>query len=169
MPPGKNSGQRWLISPFSRRVSGCGVPPASDTCWRAETFVGAKAIMPWLPQLAPRGLRSIAEGQRRSPAHRDLLQLSAREKPQPLAVGREERVDGSFRAGDGLGLQAIHRPQIKLLGAALAGDIREMSAVGREGHSRAILQTCQLLARRQSYYRAGDRLRRRRGLQIPSG
>ena len=110
--------------------------------------MGAKAIMPWLPQLAPRGLRSIAEGQRRSPAHRDLLQLSAREKPQPLAVGREEGVDGSFRAGDGLGLQAIHRPQIKLLGAALAGDIREMSAIGREGHSRATIQTCQLLARR---------------------
>ena len=46
LPPGKNSGQRWPTTPFSRRVSGCGAPPASETCWRAETFVGEKAIIP---------------------------------------------------------------------------------------------------------------------------
>jgi hypothetical protein len=55
LPPGNNSGQRWLFSPFPRRVSGCGAPPASDTCRRTEPGEGAKAIMPWLPQLAPRG------------------------------------------------------------------------------------------------------------------
>ena len=42
----------WLPL-FSRRVSGCGAPPASDTCRRAQAVVGAKAIIPWLPQLAP--------------------------------------------------------------------------------------------------------------------
>src|ERR1700730_12375400 len=35
----------------------------------------------------PGGNRNIAERQRRSPAHRDLLQLPACEKPEPLAVG----------------------------------------------------------------------------------
>jgi len=35
----------------------------------------------------PARVRGIAKGQRRAAAHRDLPQLSAREKPYPLAVG----------------------------------------------------------------------------------
>ena len=86
MPPGKKSGHRWLSSPFSKRVSNCEVPPASDTCWRAERFAGAKAIIPWLPP-GPARIPNIAEGQRCPAAHRHLLQLSPCEKPQPLAIG----------------------------------------------------------------------------------
>src|ERR1700687_6492635 len=85
------------------------------------------------PLAAPTGsakVHTIAERQRRSTVHRDLLQLSARQKPQPLTVGREEGVDGSFRAGDGPSLLAIHRPQIKLLDTALPGHIREATSVG---------------------------------------
>src|ERR1700739_554645 len=87
-------------------------------------------------------VNGVAEIQCGSPAHRDLLQLCAREKTQPLPVGREEGVDSTFCSGDGPGFQAIHRPQINLLGAALAGDIREMSAIGREGHGKAIILIC---------------------------
>ena len=56
---------------------------------------------------------------------------------------------GVLCAGDGPGLQAIHRPQIKLLGAAMSGHIGKMSAIGREGNSRASIRNCQLLARRK--------------------
>src|SRR5258708_29900273 len=97
---------------------------------------------------APTGavrLSSISENLSRTTAHGNLLQPASHEKSQPLAIGREEGVDGPLCAGNGLGVQAIHRPQVKLLGATLAGDIGEKSAIGRKGHSRTTIQTCQLL------------------------
>src|SRR5262249_52567131 len=54
LPLGMNSGRRWLISPFSNLVKGCDTPPASDTCWRVDTCSGENAIIPKLPQLAPK-------------------------------------------------------------------------------------------------------------------
>src|ERR1700688_3141875 len=92
----------------------------------------------------PARVRSIGYGQRCSTPQRDLLHLSVGEKPYPFAVGGEERVDGSFRSGDGPRFHAVHRPQINLLDAALAGDIREIAAVGRKGHSWSLIQTGQL-------------------------
>src|SRR5579863_7165026 len=94
---------------------------------------------------APARVRSIADGQRCSSPHRYLLHLSVGEKSHPCAVGGEEGVDGSFRSGDGPSFHTVHRPQIKLLGATVAGDIRDVGAVGRKSHSWALIQTCQLL------------------------
>src|SRR6267143_6995868 len=55
LPPGKNSGQRWLTSPLARRVKVCGIPPTSDTWRRTEADAGPKTIIPRPLQLAPRG------------------------------------------------------------------------------------------------------------------
>jgi hypothetical protein len=66
-----------------------------------------------------------------------------------LPVGREERVNGSLRAGDRLGLQAVHRPEVKPLRAAFNGVINKKAAIGRKNYSRAGTGTnIQLLARR---------------------
>ncbi len=47
-----------------------------------------------------------------------------------------------FGAGDGFSHQAIHCAQIDLLDTTLTCDISEVGAVGREGQSRAAIQTC---------------------------
>ena len=63
---GKNSGQRWLTVLFLNASQAAGVaPPASGTCCKADTFaLGAKAMIPWLLQLAAVRVRvCIAEEQ----------------------------------------------------------------------------------------------------------
>jgi hypothetical protein len=44
-----------------------------------------------------------------------------------------------------------------MLSLSLAGNIREMSAIRRDGQGRATIQTCQLLARRQRHRKTADR------------
>ena len=69
---------------------------------------GGEGDCPLAAPTASERIPGIAEGYGRSPAHRDLLQLSAGEETDPLAVGREERFAGSVRAGDRPGFLAIH-------------------------------------------------------------
>ena len=89
------------------------------------------------PTRPDRKVSSICESNRRAATHGDLLQLAAREKPELLAIRRKKGFDRSLGARNGLGVQTFHHPQIQLLGAALAGDICEMRAVGRERERRA--------------------------------
>src|SRR5262249_8630402 len=83
------------------------------------------------------------------------LQFLARKKPQPLAVGREERINGSFCAGNRAGLKAIHSPQIDLLDAALNRNIGELRAIGRQSQ-RCLIQSSKPLPGWQSNHSATD-------------
>jgi hypothetical protein len=55
-PPGTTCGQRWEASPFSlsRVVSGWSSPPAAGTVKRPLPFSGARTMVLFGPQLAPR-------------------------------------------------------------------------------------------------------------------
>ncbi len=54
LPPGRNCGQRWLVSASSSWVNSTGSPPAAET-WDSPLFgVGAKTIVFSSPHVAPR-------------------------------------------------------------------------------------------------------------------
>src|SRR5215831_11179365 len=70
------------------------------------------------PTCAVRRAANRSQSEWRSPVYRNLLQFSSRNKSEPVAVGRKERVVPSFRAADGARLRTIQGPQINLLYAS---------------------------------------------------
>ena len=66
------------ISPFAASgvVTARGSPPDAGMRWRPDIGLGVKTIVPSAPQLPPRGIRSVAESDRRAAGERHLLQLS---------------------------------------------------------------------------------------------
>ena len=95
-PPGKICGQRCVASPGPSLVSSCGVRPAAGIREKGDRFPWPAMIYPSSPQLrADRGRRGTRQSHRRAALDRDFLQFSSGEEPDPLAVGREERIRAS--------------------------------------------------------------------------
>ncbi len=82
----------------------------------------------------PNWPHEVAQHRRGSPplprSQRPSSAFAPAKKPSHWPSGEKKGLTAPSVPGMGLGLQAVHRPQIKLLGAALDGNIREMSAVG---------------------------------------
>src|SRR6202043_4004311 len=53
-PPGRICGQRWVVSPFCKSVTGVGGPPAEGICDKPPLLVSAAMMLPSSPQLPPR-------------------------------------------------------------------------------------------------------------------
>ena len=92
--------------------------------------MGVKTITPWLLQLAPAEVRSLGQGLRSSPAHRDLFQFSVCVEPQPFPIRRKEGIDGSSVPGRDLDCTLSIARKINLLRAAAASDVGEVAPVG---------------------------------------
>jgi hypothetical protein len=76
----------------------------------------------------------ITKCDRRATLNRDLLHLSIGEEPDPLPVGREERIRGILRPCKQCGLDLIQQPHGKLLFSRRAArHKRQPAAVGRDG------------------------------------
>src|SRR5439155_10579332 len=89
------------------------------------------------PTATPGGPR-IAQCHRGAALHRHLLQLSAREEPDPLPVGREERVGAALGPGHGCGERLIERSRCELdYAARRTYREHDTRAVRRENGSRA--------------------------------
>src|SRR5260370_4878331 len=80
----------------------------------------------------------VAERERSASVDRDLLQFSAGEEADPLAIGREERVHGSFRTGecDGCKLAEAARGEVALIARA-TGNIHDPGSIAREDKTAA--------------------------------
>src|SRR5438093_7332019 len=81
LPPDKNSGQRWIISPLPSRVSGCGVPPSWETCCRPCPTTPCSTRVPWLLQLAPPGTGALASVTAALPFTETFLSFPPAKKP----------------------------------------------------------------------------------------
>src|ERR1700688_2686581 len=53
LPPGKICGQRWVISPFCKSVTGVGGPPAEGIRDKPLVLMSAAMMLPSSPQLPP--------------------------------------------------------------------------------------------------------------------
>jgi hypothetical protein len=111
--------------------------------------VGAKAIIPWLPQLAPRLAGASAKICAAPPLTAIFFSFPSAKKLSHWPSGDKDGTNRSFCAGNGFDLPTIHSPQINLLRASLTGDICQTGAIGRERHGKTALHAGELLARRQ--------------------
>ncbi len=102
-PPGSTDGYQWFGSPFagSGVVNTAGSPPAADTRNSPVVVsVVANTMLLSSPQLAPRDMAlDLANRDGRSARDRHFLEGGAVEEPNPLAVGREERLARVGNAG----------------------------------------------------------------------
>ena len=56
LPPGRICGQRWVISPLCKSVTGVGGPPAEGIRDKPTLLLSAAMMLPSSPQLPPRAL-----------------------------------------------------------------------------------------------------------------
>src|SRR5271169_4723230 len=65
LPPGRICGQRWVISPFCKSVTGVGGPPAEGIRDKPALNLSAAMMLPSSPQLPPSAVfashKAIAE------------------------------------------------------------------------------------------------------------
>ena len=111
---------------------------------------GAYTMVPSSPQLAP-PLGSAVRGERLSgtAVHRDLLQLFLCEEADPLSVGRKERVEGAFGAGERRRRERGERPHVEPRDAFADRDVRNRPAVGRQ--RKVVGALVQRVGRRQGH------------------
>src|ERR1700694_826847 len=58
-PPGRICGQRWVVSPFCKSVTGVGGPPAEGIRDKPPLLASVAMMLPFSPQLPPRPLIAL--------------------------------------------------------------------------------------------------------------